>query len=139
MRDNVRDSYYDPSWKHRHEAYDTMTPEQVRAAARAARQHNREHGTDDVICNAFALIAAEDSEEYQSLTQGLRAAAESSRQQRIDALEDTFEPRPPGVAHPDNQADDTTTIPVVEPCNEVVMADPESDDDNADYLDFLGA
>jgi hypothetical protein len=116
-----------------------MTPEQARAAARAARQHNREHGTDDVICNAFALIAAEDSEECQSLTQGLRAAAESSRQQRIDALEDAFEPRPPGVANSDNPADDTTTVLDVDLYNEVVMADPESDDENADYLAFLSA
>jgi hypothetical protein len=100
MKANVRDSYYDPSWEHRHTAYDTMSPDDVRAAARAARQYQREHGTDDVVYKAFTLIAAEESEEYANLMVGLRGAAESSRQQRLDALEDDYEPRPHGVSDP---------------------------------------
>ena len=35
--DGITYSYRDPAWKLRHKGYDTMTPEEIRAAARAAR------------------------------------------------------------------------------------------------------
>jgi hypothetical protein len=60
------------SWEHRHTAYDTMSPDDVRAAARAARQYQRDHGTNDIVCKAFTLIAAEESQENANLTEGLR-------------------------------------------------------------------
>jgi hypothetical protein len=138
MRDAVKDSYYDASWQLRHRAYDTMNPDEVRAAARAARQYTREHGADDVVCRAFALIAAEESTEHGRLNSGLRKAAESSRKRKLSALEENFEPRPPGVANLDVEQgigiQDGTDVNM----HAIEEGASESDEVNADYWASLG-
>jgi hypothetical protein len=83
---DVQDSYSDASWRLRHRAYDDMSPDEVRAAARAARQHNNQTGGGDVMCAAFALIANQSTPLYNRLSQGLQRAAQASRKRRIDAL-----------------------------------------------------
>jgi hypothetical protein len=85
--DDVHDSYSDPSWKYRNKAYDDMGPEDVRAAARAAREYVAEFGTrDEVVCSAFAMLADENTMLRNRLENGLSRAAEASRKRKLDAL-----------------------------------------------------
>jgi hypothetical protein len=125
--EDVSHSYSDASWSARHREYDDMTPEDVRATARAARQHHQQHAQTDDICRAFAIIAAEGSGVRSRLEGTLLQAAERTRKRRLDALEGDEVPEQQnagvynhGVA---NDADDGA---------------PGDEDVDTDFLEFMG-
>lgn len=139
--DGVVTSYSDPSWSLRHKAYDDMEPDQVRAAARAARQHNQEHGhMPDITCAAFAIIAQGNASLSTKLTKNLQRAAEASRKRKLDALRADSESD--CVDHEEQEALDMLGAGDLLPDDEALCdADcgvPDVGSDDADFLDFLG-
>jgi hypothetical protein len=85
--DDVSHAYTDASWSARHREYDVMSPEDVRATARAARQHRQQHVHEDDICRALVIIAAEGTGARGRLEESLLQAAQRTRKRRMDALE----------------------------------------------------
>ena len=63
-----------------------MSPDDVRAAARAARQHRQDQAPSQV-CHAFAIIAAEGTSARARLDDSLLAASERTRKRRLEAME----------------------------------------------------
>jgi hypothetical protein len=86
--DDITYAYSDASWKMRHKAYDTMTPDDIRAAARAARNANDLHAFADIDCSAFAILASEGSTAYKRMHASLQFAADGARKRKLAALED---------------------------------------------------
>jgi uncharacterized protein (DUF885 family) len=85
--DDVTHSYSDASWKVRNKAYDDMSPDETRAAARVARQTIQLQALDDVTCAAMAVIAAQDSRAYDSVQNKLQVAAETARKRNFEVLQ----------------------------------------------------
>jgi hypothetical protein len=121
---DVTTSYHDPSWQHRNKAYDDMSPDDIKAAARAARQHAREHGPN-VITAAFRVIAPENSPTTVRLQHELQRAAQASRKRKLEALgEDSdSDDSADGTARASNQQDE----------------EGHDDDDDDELAQFLGA
>jgi hypothetical protein len=102
-----------------------MSPEDVRATARAARQHRQQHVQEDDICRAFAIIAAEGTGARGRLEESLLQAAQKPRNRRLDALEAEEVPEEGNVgAH----------VVVAENC----AADQAHEPVYNDFLDILG-
>jgi hypothetical protein len=114
---DVTTSFHDASWQHRNKAYDDMSPDDIKAAARAARQHARQHGPQ-VITAAFRLIAPENTPTNLRLQDALQSAAEASRKRKLEAIGE------------DSDADDAP--------DRMPRASDQEDDEN-EFADFLGA
>jgi hypothetical protein len=106
--DDVTHAYSDPSWKIRHKAYDTMSPEQVRAAARSARHTDQLQARDDIHCSAFAIIAPQDSALYNRMHTGLQSEYEKARKRKLEALEDNEPPQQQDVAPAGHSGEDAS-------------------------------
>jgi hypothetical protein len=85
--DDVTHSYSDASWKVRNKAYDDMSPDEIRAAARAARQAIQRQALEDVTCAAMAVIAAQDSRAFNRMHNKLQVAAETARKRKFEVLQ----------------------------------------------------
>jgi hypothetical protein len=123
--EDVSHSYSDASWSARHREYDDMSPEDVRATARAAREYRQHHVQDDDICRAFAVIAAEGTGARGRLEESLLQAAQRTRKRRMDALE--------AEEVPEEQNAGTHEL-AAENCAPDQAQEPVDDD----FLDFLG-
>lgn len=120
--DDVAHSYTDASWTLRNRSYDTMSPDEIRAAARSARQTRQLRGSEDVLCSAFAIIGSQGSTAYDRMHSGLQSAADRAWKRKLDALESESTP-----------AQNVQEAVVNEPDN----VDSGSGDDD-DILAFLG-
>jgi hypothetical protein len=65
-----------------------MSPDDVRAASRAARQYNQHNGTDVIDCKALVMIAAGNKQMQIRLEHGMQAAADACRKRRREVLQD---------------------------------------------------
>lgn len=119
--DGMTVSYSDASWTLRNQSYDDMTPEEIRAAARAARNAHQVRAHDDIQCRSFAIVASQGSRAYARISEALQSAAETMRKRKLAVLESEETPEQAHVA--------------AEPVVEDVSGHHESDDD---VLAFLG-
>jgi hypothetical protein len=85
--DDVSHAYSDPSWTMRNKAYDTMSPEEVRAAARCARHTDQLQVCDDIFCIAFAIIASHGSTAFNRMHAGLQSAHDAAKKRKYEALQ----------------------------------------------------
>jgi hypothetical protein len=90
--EDITYAYSDASWKMRHKLYDTMTPEEIRAAARSQRNGNQLRAFEDLDCSALAIIASEGSTAYNRMHASLQLAADRARKRKLAALEDDMQP-----------------------------------------------
>jgi hypothetical protein len=110
--DDVTHAYSDASWKIRHKTYDTMTPEDIRAAARAARSGNELHAFDDIECSAFAIVASEGSAAYSRMHATLQSACDRARKRKLAALENDAPDQEPQAPPDDTFVDADTHLDV---------------------------
>jgi hypothetical protein len=113
--DDVHHAYSDASWTVRHKSYDDMTPEDVRAAARAVRQRNQQDLPDSIMCSSFAIIASQNSTAHARLSANLNRAVEAGQKRRREALENDDEPPVP-------------TLPEIA-MDEIAVEEAEDEDD----------
>jgi hypothetical protein len=128
--DDVTHSYSDASWKVRNKAYDDMSPDEIRAAARAARQAIQLQAMEDVTCAAMAIIAAQDSRAFNRMHNKLQVAAETARKRKFEVLQGG-EPDP----LEDTPLEDIPDQDNLTPHAEEDVQDASGDDD---FLAFLG-
>jgi hypothetical protein len=108
--DDVTHSYSDASWKVRNRAYDEMSPEEIRAAARAARQTCQLQGFDEVTCSAIAVIAAQDSTAFNSMHKKFQGAVEGARKRKLEVLQDNEAHQEGPIANPDTLNEENFTL-----------------------------
>jgi hypothetical protein len=125
--DDVTHAYSDASWTMRNKAYDSMSPEDIRAAARAARQTNQLRAFDDVQCNVFAIIGSQGSTAFNRMHTDLQSAAERMRKRKLDALQDEQGP---------SQQQAVVSAPETAGHEEFEVVQNDSPDD--EFLAFLG-
>ena len=113
----------DNAWKIRHLPYDTMTPDDARAAAREQRREDLTYDPADSICRAFAIVAPTGSGLRATLQSGLTKAARATRKRRADVLDELCAEMP-------GQAPEA--VPVQHVLEDV------GDDCMADMFDHLG-
>jgi hypothetical protein len=96
-----------------------MAPEEIRAAARAARHGDQVHAFDDTDCSAFAIVASSGSVEYARMNSNFQSAADRARKRKLAAVQDD------------------TQVPVQAP--EGLPDDTEIHEDSGNDEDFLSA
>lgn len=80
--------FMDNAWKLRVRAYDDMSPDDVRAKARAVRRADLNHDGAEDICRAFALVSREGSALRADLEASLLSTCEKTRKRRAQVLDD---------------------------------------------------
>jgi hypothetical protein len=124
-------TYSDASWKVRNRAYDEMSPEEIRAAARAARQTCQLQGFDGVTCSAIAVIAAQDSTAFNSMHKK-KGAVENVRKRKLEVLQDNEAHQEGPIANPDTLNEDHFTL------NHAAEDIENAGGDDDEFMAFLG-
>jgi hypothetical protein len=127
--DDVTHAYSDASWTMRNKAYDSMSPDDIRAAARAARHTNQLRDFSDVHCSAFAIIGSQGSTAFKRMQSQLQSAAEAVRKRKLEAIQDE-------QASPPEQAV-VATLETAHGIDEQ-NAHGENASGDDDFLSFLG-
>jgi hypothetical protein len=102
-----------------------MSPEDVRATDRVARQHRQQHVQEDDICRAFASSRQRAPELVAAWKKACFRQHKKTRKRRLDALEAEEVPEEGNVG---------THVVVAENC----AADQAHEPVYNDFLDFLG-